>query len=120
MPTNEAIRPHALTINLNSQMLAIVYSSVSNVVFLSYVGMKVLLVSLRVPYCLPTPPFVLHCWMRNSIACVSIRVYDPVGVFAHQLPTYHLFCCPLGKVGPTGLALVTIDFHISLHLAYPW
>ena len=41
LPTNEAIRLHALAINSNSQMHSIVDSSVSNVVFLSLVPMLV-------------------------------------------------------------------------------
>ena len=74
---------------LNLQMLVIVYSSASNIVFsrlvYTYVGIDVLVASLqRVPYYLPT---LLHLSLCTA-GC--IRAYDTVSALTHQLPTYRL------------------------------
>ena len=62
----------------------------------TYVDIDVPIVGLQhIPYCLPSPPFVLlHCWMMNSIA-QCIQVYDPVGAFTHQLPMHCFLREPL-------------------------
>ena len=83
LPTNEAVNDHMRSQDkLNSQMLSIIYSIVSNIVFSSLISMLVSMSLQSVLYCLPTPSFSIVGWETHC------RIYDQVGVLAHQLPTY--------------------------------
>ena len=91
LPTNEAIRPHTLAINSNSQMHSIVYSSVSNVVFYLcwYRWTR------REPTACPVLsvyPAVCPSPLLDEELHIAqwIRVYNPVGALPHQLPMHRL------------------------------
>ena len=88
-------------------MLTILYSSVSNVVLVCNV-----VASLQsVPYCLPSPSFVLfHCWMRNLIASVSERMIQlAVSLTSIASALEQLPLTLVTKGGPPGLAVETVD-----------
>ena len=91
LPTNEVIRLHVFVINSNSQMHSIVYSSVSNVVFSSLVPRW----TRREPTACPVLsiyPAVCPSPLLDEELHIAqcIRVYNPVGALAHQLPTHCL------------------------------